>query len=73
MFGFKVHWNATHKRQCIPKEQAGCKNCNGHTHSKPHEYPMYYAKDYGEDAMKLVIDSAQSAIRPSLIASLIGH
>ena len=69
-FGFKVLWNENHNRWCIPKEQAGCKDHNGHTHREPHECRMY-AKDYGEDAMKLVIDSLQSAIRPSLIASLI--
>ena len=69
-FGFKVFWNETHKRWCIPKEQSGCKDHNGHTHREPHECRMY-AKDYGEDAMQLVIDSLQSAIRPSLIASLI--
>ena len=69
-YSFKVWWNEEHQRWCIPKEQAGCKDHNGHTHREPHECRMY-AKDYGKDALELIVDGFQSAICPSMIASLI--
>ena len=70
-FTFKINWNASKQRWCIPKEQAGCRDHCGHTHREPHECRMY-AKDYGTDALDLILDGLNSAIRPSLVSSLIG-
>ena len=68
-FSFQVVWNEKHERWCLPKEQAGCPDHNGHPEREPNECRMF-AKDYSKEAIDTVTDCLKVGIRPNQISAL---